>query len=339
MSLPYLKDSYDRVHRTLRISLTQVCQIACSYCRPKSSLSAKHDSFKSISNPNDIYHLTRRMILECSFNKVKITGGEPLMSPIFDEYMNLILKDKSLAEIESGFHLGISTNGLLIHRHIDTFNKIPKQFGSINISVDTLCSKTYMDITGVNGLPKLLSNLQLLVESDYHRHNQNKIKINCVLLKSLPIENFYSVLMLARDLPIEIKFIEFMPFEDNQWSNDSLYRSDEIMKYFTDCRNEVPAVIEISDKSRPVQKLYTFQKWSGCFGFISSVSNPFCSSCDRVRLLPDNTIQLCLFDRNQYSIDPLADDLRSEIQEVLLKKPSGGINSTALARPMYKIGG
>ncbi len=202
--------------------------------------------------------------------------------------------------------LALTTNGLLL----DRYSKCLKEYGliNINISLDALEAEAFREITRSGDLDKVIKQIRLLSESGFI------VKVNVVVMKGVNERYLIDFSRLSIGLPLEVRFIEFMPFDRNRWTPDYVtgYREmlEEIEKEFK--------LEKIEDKQNDTTKKFRIEGSAGTIGFISTVTAPFCEGCNRIRITADGKIKNCLFSRGE-------DDLLSlfrkgeDITETILK--------------------
>ena len=253
--------------------------------------------------------------VKLGIKKIRLTGGEPLVK----KNASLIIKELGKMPIE----LAITTNAIRIDSYINELKSANVK--SINISLDTLKRDRFTKITRRDYFNKVMSNIDLLVENNF------KVKINAVVIRGVNEDEIADFIKLTLNKNINIRFIEFMPFDGNNWSWDKKVSFKEILDlaYKTFGNNNV---LKISDEKNDTTKNYKIANSLGSFGIISSVTNPFCDTCNRIRLTADGKIKNCLFSnsetdlltalRNNEDIIPLVR------QSILTKKQHhGGIES------------
>lgn len=274
-----LTDDFGRKHNYLRISLLEKCNLRCTYCMPADgiSLTPKAD----LMTAEEIFAIAQTFV-ENGVDKIRLTGGEPLLRKDFPE---IISKLSTL-----GVSLSITTNGILIDRHIEVL----KQYGvnKINLSLDTLISSKFHSITLRNQFEKVVGNLHLLLNNDF------KVKVNVVLMKGFNENEIVDFVKLTQYLPISVRFIEFMPFAGNEWDRSKMVSQNEILseleKSFTS--NDI---LKLEDEKNFTARTYKIKDFQGDFGIISSITNPFCDSCNRIRLTANGRIKNCLFSHSE----------------------------------------
>lgn len=277
-----LTDNFGRKHNYLRISLIEKCNLRCTYCMPAEGilLSPKKD----LMTAEEIYAIAKTFVNN-GVDKIRLTGGEPLLRKDFSEII------AQLASLET--EISITTNGILIDKHLAAL----KQFNirKINLSLDTLVASKFQTITLRNQFEKVIDNLHLLLNNDF------KIKINVVLIKGFNDNEIVDFIKLTQFLPLSIRFIEFMPFAGNEWDKSKMVSQEEILnqvqKYFSSSEIE-----KLDDDLNFTAREFKIKNYSGSFGIISSITNPFCDGCNRIRLTANGKIKNCLFSNSETDI-------------------------------------
>jgi cyclic pyranopterin phosphate synthase len=223
--------------------------------------------------------------------KIRLTGGEPLVRK---DAKDIILRLGKL-----GVELTLTTNGILVHEFIETF----KEAGitTLNVSIDSLKKDKFNKITRRNYFDKLLENLDLLDANGF------QVKLNVVVIKGFNDNEIIDFIALTKTRNIQIRFIEFMPFDGNQWNKEKLVSYAEIRTLVNDFYSETK-VERLQDKPNDTAKNHKITTHKGSFSVISSVTNPFCSTCNRIRLTADGKLKNCLFSNSETS---LLDTLRA----------------------------
>jgi len=274
-----LQDTFGRQHSYLRISLTELCNLRCTYCMPAEGVQLSPKSH--IMTYEEIYTIAKTFV-EQGVTKIRLTGGEPLVRKDVD-----IILDK-LASLP--VELAISTNAVTVDRFIDQFKRCGIR--KINVSLDSLNEKKFHEITRRNNFKKVFDNIQLLVKEGF------QVKMNVVLMKGFNDDEIIDFIKLTKDLPISVRFIEFMPFDGNQWNKDKLLSYAEIMAT-VNTNFEENKVLRIKDAPNDTSKNYKIEGYQGSFAIISTVTNPFCDSCNRIRLTANGKIKNCLFSASE----------------------------------------
>lgn len=331
-----LVDRFGRVHTSLRVSVTDACNIRCRYCMPESVASfLPQNRLLSFSSIQRIVSV----LSQAGINKVRLTGGEPLMRPQLWELVALLAQCDGLKQI------ALTTNGMLLAGQLDRL--VRAGLTHINLSLDTLREPAFRQISRRDGLDRVLEGIQAACESPL------KVRINALLLRDINLDDCLPLIHYARKLGVVIRFIEFMPLDANRtWSQSQVVTGSEIRRMVEESFGPlVPS--ENADPSQPA-KDYLFQDRIGGIGFISPVSEPFCKSCNRLRLTADGKFRNCLFGREEWDVKSILEPSKGESlcsDEAILaiakrcvanKFASHGISETNFQPPeraMYQIGG
>ncbi|WP_026714215.1 GTP 3',8-cyclase MoaA [Flavobacterium daejeonense] len=274
-----LTDDFGRKHNYLRISLIEKCNLRCTYCMPAEGITLSPK--KELMTADEVFAIAQTFVNN-GVNKIRLTGGEPLLRKDFPEII------EKLAQLET--EISITTNGILIDRHLDVL----KQFNikKINLSLDTLVAAKFNTITLRNQFEKVIDNLHLLLNNDF------KVKVNVVLIKGFNDNEIIDFIKLTEYLPVSIRFIEFMPFAGNQWDRSKMVSQAEILNqvsaHFSESNLE-----KLHDEKNFTAREFKIKNHLGSFGIISSITNPFCDGCNRIRLTANGKIKNCLFSNSE----------------------------------------
>ncbi len=279
-----LIDNYGRIAKKLRISVTDKCNMRCGYCMPKDN--TKWFDTTEVLSFEEIIRLSS-IFANLGVEKIRITGGEPLVRPSVE---NLI---KSIAKIGDIKSIGLTTNGLLLLERVEALKS--SGLDSVNISLDSFKEDRFKMMTGVNGLDKVISSIQKAKDVGLD------VKINTVVVRGWNDDEVVEFANFARRTGITVRFIEFMPLDGTGiWRSDLVFSKKEMIeKIETDIGKVFPASEQ--EMSAPAS-LYSFSDRIGTVGFIPSVTEPFCSQCDRIRLTSDGRFLTCLFENPGYDI-------------------------------------
>lgn len=281
-SISNLTDAYNREHNYLRISLIEKCNLRCTYCMPAEGV--KLSPPESIMNAHEVLEIAKTFV-DSGVTKIRLTGGEPLLRKDFDViYKGLT---KLPAEIE------ITTNAILLDKYLPLFKE--KEMKSINISLDTLNKKKFHDITRRDQFDRVMNNIYASLNAGIQP------RINVVLLRDFNEDEITDFIELTKETPIVIRFIEFMPFEGNEWKTEKLVPLASILQNVAEHFGG-EKIVRIQDKPNDTSKNYRIKGFEGSFSVISTVTNPFCDSCNRIRLTANGTIKNCLFSDGEVNI-------------------------------------
>jgi molybdenum cofactor biosynthesis protein A len=274
-----LTDDFGRKHNYLRISLIEKCNLRCTYCMPAEGIALTPKS--ELMTANEVFAIAQTFV-QNGVDKIRLTGGEPLLRKDFPEIIS------KLATLN--IKLSLTTNGILIDRHLDVL----KQFNvrDINLSLDTLIASKFSSITLRNQFEKVIDNLHLLLNNDFN------VKVNVVLIKGFNEDEVIDFIKLTEFLSLSVRFIEFMPFAGNAWDKSKIVSEKQILEivgnHFGTSKFE-----KLVDEKNFTARIFKINGHLGNFGIISSVTNPFCDSCNRIRLTANGKIKNCLFSNSE----------------------------------------
>lgn len=326
-------DSFGRVHDDLRLSITDRCNLRCAYCMPHEPVWYPHGQILSYE---EIVRVARIAIAE-GVSKLRVTGGEPLVRR---DAPTLI---ESLAALPGLEDLSLTTNGVLLGPLAPALAAAGLR--RVNVSLDTLDRDRFARMSGRDRLPEVLCGLEAAAAAGL-----GPIKINAVLLRGENEHEAIDLVRFGRDRGYEIRFIEFMPLEnDGSWDVSRVVAGAAV-------RRSIAAVWPIvpdpeGDPHAPASR-FLFQDGSGAVGFIDSVTSPFCASCTRIRLTSDGKFRVCLYDDKEEDLRAALrrgdgdGDIAARMRTAVARKGRGGaldiLESKAaipLARTMHQIGG
>ncbi|UWY27890.1 GTP 3',8-cyclase MoaA [Flavobacterium sp. TR2] len=274
-----LTDGFGRKHNYLRISLLEKCNLRCTYCMPADGIALSPKA--SLMTADEIFAIAQTFVKN-GVDKIRLTGGEPLLRKDFPEIVS------KLSDLE--ISLSLTTNGILIDRHIETLKRFKVR--KINLSLDTLVSSKFASITLRNQFEKVIGNLHLLLQNDF------QVKVNVVLIKGFNDNEIVDFVKLTQFLPISVRFIEFMPFAGNEWDRSKMVSQKEILAAAESVFSS-EEIQKLEDEKNFTARNYKIKDFQGDFGIISSITNPFCDSCNRIRLTANGKIKNCLFSNSE----------------------------------------
>lgn len=330
-----LRDNFDRVARKLRISVTDKCNMKCIYCMPQHNIKWFED--KEILSFQEIVRITS-IFADLGINKIRITGGEPLLRPYLE---NLITELKKISKIKT---ISMTTNGMLLEEKIDQLSSAG--ITSLNISLDTFSEERFKTLNGISNLNRVIKGIQKA------RDLGLKIKINTVVIRNWNDDEIINFAKFARDYNVLLRFIEFMPLDGTGiWNNDLVVSKNEIINKISSNFMDIFPLKDSNYQCSDPETIYNFADGKGKIGFISSITEPFCNNCDRVRLTSDGKFLTCLFDQKGYDLKSLIrsgktdKDIMDYIYMCQKKKPEGIVELIRLnaLKPtlnlMHTIGG
>jgi cyclic pyranopterin phosphate synthase len=274
-----LKDKYGRVHDYLRISLTDKCNLRCFYCMP-----AQPDFMPNsrLMSADEILKLAEIFVRDFCIKKIRLTGGEPLIR----SDLPVILRGLKALGVE----LGISTNGVLLDRHFELLKEVGIK--SLNISLDSLEAERFREITRRGYFESVMRNIREALDRDF------EVKLNVVVVRGRNEHEVIDFVRLTKDLPLAVRFIEFMPFHTNGWEWEKVFSMQEMMALIAQDGDFLP----VFGEQHATSKDYRMTGHEGTFGFISTITSHFCQDCNRLRLTADGKLRNCLFANNEHDL-------------------------------------
>lgn len=276
MLKPQLIDAFGRNHDYLRISLTDACNLRCMYCMPNEKVLVTPSS--KLMQVEEIESMAK-VFVELGVKKIRLTGGEPLLRK---DAKGIIQK---LAKLP--VELTISTNAVLVDQYIETFKAA--NIRSVNVSLDTLNADEFFSITKRGEFKKIMANIHLLLSQNF------KVKVNMVVMKGINEHAILDFISWTKDFPLDVRFIEFMPFSGNAWLPEKVFSYKEMLNIIS----KKYAFLKLEDAKNDTAKKYTVPGHAGSFAFITTITEPFCGTCNRLRLTADGKMKNCLFSQDE----------------------------------------
>jgi cyclic pyranopterin phosphate synthase len=327
-----LRDSWDREIKSVRVSVTDKCNFRCTYCMPAEGL--EWLGRQEILSFEEIARLVG-VLARLGVDEVRLTGGEPLVRRDLPVLVGM------LSTIDGVRDLSLTTNGVLLDRLAGPLVEAGLQ--RLNVSLDSLNHVRFAEITRRDALDAVLRGLD-----EAERYPELRpIKINCVAVKGFTETEVPALAELARRKPYVVRFIEFMPLDaDEAWREDDVLTGAEIRAII---ESEHGPLVEIPAKPSSTARRFRFADGVGELGFVNPVSEPFCSSCDRIRVTADGQLRTCLFSRREWDLktplregasdDELIELLRFAVRHKELKHKINDPGFVRASRSMSQIGG
>jgi cyclic pyranopterin phosphate synthase len=333
-----LIDSLGRVHTSLRISVTDRCNIRCFYCMPNENV-----RFRPRDEILTFEEITRfvRVVSQMGVRRLRLTGGEPLVRADLPRLVRML---SDLPGIED---LALTTNGILLEEQAADLRRAGLE--RVNISLDTLDEATFQKISRREGLDRVLAGIAAA-----QRVGFEQIRLNAIAIQGLTEDEIIPLAGFARERGLELRFIEYMPLDaEHHWQSSDVLDGERIREII---EAEFGPLLPIS-RVHPGQPAtdFAFADGGGRIGLIQPVSQPFCSACDRLRLTAEGQVRNCLFSTAEWDARAILrragsvsdrsddDDLADLIRDcVRAKAAAHGINTIDFVRPeraMYQIGG
>lgn len=269
-------DSYNRVHNYLRISLTDNCNLRCFYCMPEEEYEFAPAS--RLMQVDEIETLAK-IFVEQGVNKIRLTGGEPLVRK---DAAQIIMALSKLPVT-----LTITTNGTRLHEFVEVLEEA--NLRSLNISLDTLQPEKFQLLTKRNQFERVMSNIQLMLGKGFH------VKVNVVVMKGINDNEINDFIEWTKNTPVHVRFIEFMPFQGNQWNSSKVFTLQQILNVVENKYDVIP----LKDEKHDTAKKFMVPGHTGTFAVISTMSANFCGDCNRIRLTADGKMKNCLFSKEE----------------------------------------
>ncbi|XP_044021843.1 molybdenum cofactor biosynthesis protein 1 isoform X1 [Siniperca chuatsi] len=325
----FLTDNFGRRHSYLRISLTEKCNLRCQYCMPEEGV--KLTPRGQLLSTSEVLTLARLFVQE-GVEKIRLTGGEPLIRP---DVLHIITELRKLEGLKT---IAVTTNGMNLARLLPKLKDAGLDL--INISLDSLVPAKFEFIVRRKGFHKVMESIDKAIEMGY-----NPVKVNCVVLRGLNEDELLDFVALTEKKPLEVRFIEYMPFDGNKWNFKKMVSYQEMLDRI---RQQWPNLEMLQTEHTDTAKTFKVPGFKGQVGFITSMSDHFCGSCNRLRITADGSLKVCLFGNSEVS---LRDVLRSgasdeELLQIIgaavgrKKKQHAGMFSISQMknRPMILIG-
>jgi GTP 3',8-cyclase len=327
-----LHDSWGREIKSVRVSVTDKCNFRCTYCMPAEGL--QWLGREEILSFEEIARLVS-VLARLGVDEVRLTGGEPLVR------RDIAVLVEMLARIEGVRDLSLTTNGVLLDRLAEPL--VEAGLRRINVSLDTLNHVRFAEITRRDALDAVMRGLE-----EAERHPELRpIKVNCVAVKGFTETEVPALAELARRKPYIVRFIEFMPLDaDEAWKEDDVLTGAEIRGIIEE---RYGPLVELPAKTSSTARRFRFADGVGELGFVNPVSEPFCSTCDRIRITADGQLRTCLFSRREWDLKTplrggatdaqLVDLIRFAVRHKELKHRINDPGFVRASRSMSQIGG
>ncbi|MFP3907529.1 MAG: GTP 3',8-cyclase MoaA [Acidimicrobiales bacterium] len=326
-----LVDSYGRVHRDLRISVTDRCNFRCTYCMPAEGMDwlPRED----VLSFEEIERIARLLVERYGFDSIRLTGGEPLVRA------HLPVLVAKLAAL--GVDLSLTTNGSTLAHSAEEL--VRAGLGRINVSLDTLRPDRFVEITRRDELETVLAGIDAALAAGL-----SPVKINAVMMRGVNDDELVDFARFGRERGVTVRFIEFMPLDaTGEWTDDQVVTHAEIVERIGEVFPLEP-LGEAVRGSAPAER-FRYLDGGGEIGVIASVTQSFCSSCDRVRLTAEGQLRACLFALEETGLRDLLrsgatdDELAAAVESTVGSKWAGhNIGDAVFIRPtrsMSQIGG
>lgn len=274
---PRIYDNHGRPISYVRLAVTDRCNLRCFYCMPAEGI--KYVQRKELLTYEEMLRMLG-ILSEMGVEKVRITGGEPFVRRGMIDFL------KQVSEIEGIRKINITTNGVLTTPFIPTLKELG--INSINLSLDTLDRERFKEMTRRDELSRVLKCLDALLEHGI------QTKINAVIMEGKNTEDIHALAALTKDLPVNVRYIEEMPFNGTGTHYPVLSWNHK--RILEELKMHYPGIYKIEDEAHSTSHNYQIPGHQGTVGIIAAFSRTFCGSCNRIRVTPQGTLKTCLYD-------------------------------------------
>ncbi|KAG8624582.1 hypothetical protein KVT40_007649 [Elsinoe batatas] len=321
----FLTDTFGRQHDYLRISLTERCNLRCTYCMPSSGVPLSPDA--DLLTTPEIVYLSSLFVAQ-GVRKIRLTGGEPTVRRDFMDLLGQIgaLKSKGLRE------LAITTNGLMLERKVE--GMVERGLTGVNISLDTLEEGMFEIMTRRRGWGKVMRGIERVLEMNKMGAGV-KLKVNCVVMRGVNDGEVVDFVEMTREKDLEVRFIEYMPFDGNKWAEKKMVGYMEMVERI---RARYPGLRRVGDGRNETSKTWEIEGFKGKIGFITSMTHNFCGTCNRLRITSDGNLKVCLFGNSEVSLRdmmrrdsegrPMDEEAFEAVREIEMNRRQGLVGVT-----------
>ncbi|WXC51599.1 hypothetical protein SNK03_008213 [Fusarium graminearum] len=285
----FLTDNFNRQHDYLRISVAERCNLRCVYCMPEEGVPLSPDR-ELLTTPEIV--LLSSVFVSQGVSKIRLTGGEPTVRRDILPLMRQIgeLRQHGLKE------LCITTNGISLHRKLGSM--VESGLTGVNLSLDTLDPWQFQIMTRRKGYDAVQKSIDRILEMN-RLGAGIKLKINCVVMRGVNDREVLPFVDMTQEKDIEVRFIEYMPFDGNKWSKNKMFSYQEMLDLI---RTKYPTLQKVQDHKNDTSKTWHVPGFAGRIGFITSMTHNFCGSCNRLRITGDGNLKVCLFGNAEVSL-------------------------------------
>ncbi|MBT8291695.1 MAG: GTP 3',8-cyclase MoaA [Eudoraea sp.] len=308
-----LKDSFDRTIDYVRIAVTDRCNLRCFYCMPMEGI-----TYEPKAHLLTYEEITRLLSVlgKLGFKKVRFTGGEPFLRKDFVKLL------ESTNELQMYDSIHITSNGTLLEKHIPKLKELGIK--NINLSIDSLDEVRFKKITRRNDFTKVIRALNSLLDEGFN------LKINAVVMFGVNTQDILPLAEFAKSHPVNIRFIEEMPFNGGYKKNAQIFKANDIYRII---KNEYPSLSARPKSHGETATNYQINEFKGDIGIIPAFSRTFCNTCNRLRITAKGEIKTCLYDGGVFSIRDFMrrgisdEELTTKFVELIKLKPKNGFEA------------
>ena len=326
-----LVDRFGRIHNNLRISVTDRCNLRCTYCMPEDVTFVDRGELLTFEEIAQFV----RVAAPLGVNKIRLTGGEPLMRKGLDNLVRMLTPIPGITDI------GLTTNGLLLADQAESL--FAAGLRRLNVSLDTLDPGRFRELTRRDGIDKVIAGLLAAKAVGF-----DPIKVNAVAIRGFIEHDAVPLAQFCREHGFELRFIEYMPIGAESWEREKVVYAHELLEWLE--RDVAPLSPSPHYDPRAPAMDFDYADGRGRVGIIASLSRPFCRSCNRIRITADGKLRNCLFALNETDVKPMLRRpipdtvaLRTALIDSVADKWEGHeINTAKFVKPlrtMHTIGG
>ncbi|KFZ02320.1 hypothetical protein V500_00316 [Pseudogymnoascus sp. VKM F-4518 (FW-2643)] len=326
----FLTDNFYRQHDYLRISITEKCNLRCLYCMPEEGVPQSPPSHL-LTTPEIV--LLSELFVSQGVTKIRLTGGEPTVRKDIVPMMQQIGQLRGARAGREGLKdLCLTTNGISLWRKLDPM--VEAGLTGINLSLDTLDPYQFQIMTRRKGFDAVQRSIDRILEMNALGAGI-KLKINCVVMRGLNDREILDFVELGREKDIEVRFIEYMPFDGNKWSEGKMLPFQEMLDRI---KEKYPGVEKVQDHKNDTSKTYRVSGFVGKFGFITSMTHNFCGTCNRLRITSDGNLKVCLFGNDEVSLrdilrennlgNPIDEEAFEAMKKIEMDRREGRVDGT-----------
>ncbi|WP_461138081.1 GTP 3',8-cyclase MoaA [Spirosoma pomorum] len=323
-------DNHNRPITYLRLAVTDRCNLRCFYCMPEEGI--KYLPKMQLLTYEEMERVVQ-VLARLGVSKVRITGGEPFVRAGLMDFMH------RLAAVDGLSDISMTTNGVLTAPHVADLAALGVK--AVNLSLDTLDRERFHKITRRDELPAVLDTLDKLLAAGI------QTKINAVVMDGQNTQDLIPLTELARDRPVDVRFIEEMPFNGEGSHYPVLHWTHR--RIIDELRTHFPDLEKIQDPAFSTSANYQIPGYQGTFGVIAAFSRTFCGTCNRIRLTAQGTLKTCLYDDGVLDVRALLragatdDELTAAFLKAFAHRPANGFDAEqkrdTVSESMATIGG
>ncbi len=313
-----MNDSFDRTIDYVRIAVTDRCNLRCFYCMPAEGI--PYEPKAQLLSYEEITRLLR-VLGDLGFKKVRFTGGEPFLRK---DFMQLLESTAALGDYSS---IHITSNGTLLQKHITKLKALG--ITKINLSIDSLDKERFKKITRRDDFEKVMQTFHMLIDNGF------QVKLNAVIMNGINTQDILSLAALAETYPVDVRFIEEMPFNGGYKENKQLYSARDI---YADLKAHYTDLEALPSTHGDTASLLSMPNFKGNIGIIAAFSRTFCDTCNRLRISSKGEIKSCLYDDGVFNIrdymrEGVSDEaLAAKFSEIIRLKPKDGFEAEKMRK-------